>query len=212
MHSFTIYLQKKVKESQKFLLTFAGAVLYYRQRSRKGKVKDRRKRRRPEQKGSERLGYIGYDRPVHPGGAGGGQRGSGAAAQRPGPAVWLCPQPDQLCDVHPFFSGARLHCGVAPGRRGLHPHHPGAGGPPHAADARHQLRGRYAGPGQPGPFCPTWFSPRPWTKPWDRPFCGPCPTIPSAPCQRRSGIPCGPTFSSRCSFTWFEFSIRRQSL
>ena len=39
-----------------------------------------------------------------------------------------------------------------------------------------------------------------------------CPTIPSAPCQRRSGIPCGPTFSSRCSFTWFEFSIRRQSL
>ena len=49
MHSFTIYLQKKVKESQKFLLTFAGAVLYYRQRSRKGKVKDRRKRRRPEQ-------------------------------------------------------------------------------------------------------------------------------------------------------------------
>lgn len=62
------------------------------------------------------------------------------------------------------------------------------------------------------PSCPTWFSPRPWTKPWDRPFCGPCPTIPSAPCQRRSGIPCGPTFSSRCSFTWFEFSIRRQSL
>lgn len=62
------------------------------------------------------------------------------------------------------------------------------------------------------PSCPTWFSPRPWTKPWDRPFCGPCPTIPSAPCQRRSGIPCGPTFSNRCSFTWFEFSIRRQSL
>lgn len=55
--------------------------------------------------------------------------------------------------VHPFFSGARLHCGVAPGRRGLHPHHPGAGGPPHAADARHQLCGRYAGPGQrPGPI------------------------------------------------------------
>ena len=33
---------------------------------------------------------------VHPGGAGGGQRGSGAAAQRPGPTLWLRPQPDQF--------------------------------------------------------------------------------------------------------------------
>ncbi len=34
------------------------------------------------------------------------------------------------------------------GAAGLHPHHPCPCGPANADDARHQLRGRYAGPGQ----------------------------------------------------------------
>ena len=46
-------------------------MVYYSQRSKKGKVRQTESK----QKGSEGLGYIGYDRPVHPGGAGGGQRG-----------------------------------------------------------------------------------------------------------------------------------------
>ena len=37
-----------------------------------------------------------------------------------------------------------------------------------------------------------------WSGTWRRPFCGPCPTIPSAPFPRTGGTISGPVFSSRC--------------